>query len=283
MKHQFGAHVSTAGGIYTAPVRGEKLQCDAIQVFTKNQMRWKAKPISDEDAALFKKAFAESRANHVMTHDSYLINLGSKEDDKLEKSREAFLDEIQRCHQLDIPYLIFHPGSHTGAGERFALDRIAQSVNWAHESSKQTDVITLLEIAAGQGTNVGYTFEHLMDMIENITDKDRVGICLDIAHMFAAGYDMRTKSTYEATWKEFEQTIGLQWLKTFHINDSKKELGSKVDRHDNLGQGLIGLDAFRMLFNDERFSGIPMVLETPGGEKWYKKNLQLMRKLAGID
>lgn len=280
MNQQFGAHVSTAGGVYNAPGRGEELGCDAIQIFTKNQMQWAAKPIPEEDAQKFKEAFKSSRPEHVMTHDSYLINLGSKEDDKLEKSRAAFLDEIQRCDQLDIPYLIFHPGSHTGAGERYALDTIAESLNWAHEESKDAHVLSLLEIAAGQGTNVGYTYEHLIDIIENVEDKTRVGVCMDTAHMFAAGYDIRTKSAYEATWKEFENVIGLRWLKAFHINDSKKEFGSKVDRHDNLGEGLIGLDAFKMLLNDERFDGIPMVLETPGGDKWFKKNLKIMRELA---
>lgn len=281
MNHQFGAHVSIAGGVYNAPKRGEKLGCDAIQIFTKNQMQWAAKPIPDEDARKFREAIGSSRIEHIMTHDSYLINLGSKEDDKLEKSRNAFLDEIHRCHQLEIPYLIFHPGSHTGAGERYALDTIAESLNWAHNETKDAQVMSLLEIAAGQGTNVGYTFEHLIDMIENVEDKSRVGICMDTAHMFAAGYDIRTEEAYESTWKEFENVIGLEWLKAFHINDSKKEMGSKVDRHDNLGEGLIGLDAFKMLFNDERFDGIPMVLETPGGDKWYERNLKIMRKLAG--
>ena len=281
MNHYFGAHVSIAGGVYNAPKRGEKLGCDAIQIFTKNQMQWAAKPIPDEDARKFKEAFASSRPKHIMTHDSYLINLGSKEDDKLEKSRNAFLDEIQRCDQLDIPYLIFHPGSHTGAGERYALDTIAESLNWAHNQTKDVKVMSLLEIAAGQGTNVGYTFEHLIDMIENVEDKSRVGICMDTAHMFAAGYDIRTKEAYESTWKEFENVIGLEWLKAFHINDSKKEMGSQVDRHDNLGEGFIGLDAFKMLVNDERFDGIPMVLETPGGDKWYERNLKIMRELSG--
>lgn len=281
MSQQFGAHVSIAGGIYKAPQRGEKLECDAIQIFTKNQMRWDAKPLKNDDIQKFKEEFIQRRPNHVMTHDSYLINLGSPEEDKLAKSRSAFLDEIQRCDQLGIPYLIFHPGSHTGAGEKYALDMISNSLNWSHRETKGSEVITLLEIAAGQGSNVGYNFEQLMEMIENVKEQSRVGICMDTAHMFAAGYDIRTKAAYEATWKEFEKVIGLKWLKAFHINDSKTEFGSKVDRHENLGQGMIGLDAFEILFNDERFDGIPMVLETPGGDKWYKKNLDLMRGMVG--
>ncbi|MBS1271836.1 MAG: Endonuclease 4 [Candidatus Marinimicrobia bacterium] len=277
----FGAHVSIAGGIYKAPIRGEELECDAIQVFTKNQMQWSAKPLKQEDTDKFKMNMEKYRPNSVMTHDSYLINLGSPEDKKLEKSRNAFLDEIQRCDQLGIDLLVFHPGSHLEAGERRALDTIADSLNWAHEQTPDASVISLLEIAAGQGTNVGYTFEQLMDMIENVKDKSRVGVCMDTCHMFAAGYDIRTKDTYEATWKEFENVIGLDWLKAFHINDSKKPFKSNLDRHENLGKGYIGLEAFRLLLYDERFTGIPMVLETPGGDEWFTKNLKAMRGLVG--
>ncbi|MCF7804503.1 MAG: deoxyribonuclease IV [Candidatus Marinimicrobia bacterium] len=277
----FGAHVSIAGGIYKAPLRGEELGCDAIQVFTKNQMQWSAKPIVDEDAKKFKECMESRRPSSVMTHDSYLINLGSPEDDNLEKSRDAFKNEIDRCHQLGIDLLIFHPGSHLGAGEQHAIDTIADSLNWAHKETPGASVITLLEIAAGQGTNVGYTYEQLMEIMENVKDKSRVGICMDTCHMFSAGYDIRTKNTYEQTWTEFEKVIGFDWLKAFHVNDSKKPYNSRVDRHENLGNGYIGLEAFRLLLNDERFTDIPMVLETPGGDDWFMKNLEAMRGLVG--
>jgi len=277
----FGAHVSVAGGVFKAPQRGEELGCDAIQIFTKNQMQWNARPLKEDEITKFKDELGHHRPLSVVTHDSYLINLGSPEKKKLEKSRNAFLDEIQRCDQLGIDLLVFHPGSHLGSGDQSAMDMIANSLNWAHAETPDSSVITLLEIAAGQGTNVGYTFEQLMEMMENVKDQSRVGICMDTCHMFSAGYDIRTKDVYEQTWKEYEKVIGFDWLKAFHINDSKKPLNSRVDRHENLGHGYIGLEAFRLLLNDERFDNIPMVLETPGGDKWFRKNLDCMRSLIG--
>lgn len=277
----FGAHVSVAGGVFKAPMRGEELECDAIQIFTKNQMQWNASPLKEDEIAKFKDEMQHHRPQSVVTHDSYLINLGSPEEKKLEKSRNAFLDEVQRCDQLGIDLLVFHPGSHLKSGDRAALDTIADSLNWTHEQTPDATVKTLLEIAAGQGTNVGYSFEQLIDVIENVKDKSRVGVCIDTCHMFCAGYDIRTKETYENTWKEFEKVIGYDWLEVFHINDSKKPLNSHVDRHENLGHGYIGLEAFRLLLNDERFDDIPMVLETPGGDKWFRKNLKVMRELVG--
>lgn len=279
--NNFGAHVSIAGGIFHAPERGERLGCDAIQIFTKNQMQWASPPLKAKDIEKFKENLATHRPGSVITHDSYLINLGSPEEEKLEKSRTAFLDEIQRCDLLGIPYLVFHPGAHTGAGEQFALDSIAESLNWAHAETSEAEVVTLVEITAGQGTNVGYSFEHLKEIIEKVHNQRRIGICIDTCHMFTAGYDIRSRSAYEQTWKEFESVVGLEWLKAFHLNDSKKEFASRVDRHENLGHGYLGLEPFRLLVNDERFEGLPMVLETPGGDKWYRKNLQILRKLAG--
>lgn len=279
----FGAHVSVAGGVFKAPMRGEELECDAIQIFTKNQMQWNARPLKEDEITKFKDELDHHRPQSVVTHDSYLINLGSPEEKKLEKSRNAFLDEVQRCDQLGIDLLVFHPGSHLKSGERAALDTIADSLNWTHEQTPDASVKTLLEIAAGQGTNVGYTFEQLIDIIENVKDKSRVGVCIDTCHMFCAGYDIRTNESYENTWKEFEKVIGYDWLEAFHINDSKKPLDSRVDRHENLGHGYIGLEAFRLLLNDDRFDNIPMVLETPGGDKWFRKNLKVMRELVGQD
>jgi len=278
---KFGAHVSIAGGIYNAPERGERLGCDAIQIFTKNQMQWSSPPLESGDISQFKKNLASHRPGDVMTHDSYLINLGSPEEDKLQKSRAAFLDEIQRCDQLGIPYLVFHPGAHMKAGEQHALDSIAESLNRAHAETPDAKVVSLVEITAGQGTNVGYTFQQLKEIIEQVRDQSRIGVCIDTCHMFAAGYDIRSASAYEQTWKEFETVVGIEWIKAFHLNDSKKELGSRVDRHENLGMGFLGLEPFRLLVNDDRFDDIPMVLETPGGDKWYKKNLLILRDLIG--
>ncbi|HKJ66439.1 MAG TPA: deoxyribonuclease IV [bacterium] len=278
---KFGAHVSIAGGVYKAPERGEKLGCDAIQIFTRNQMQWDSPPLSEDDVAKFRANVEKRRPSVVVTHASYLINLASPEDTKLEKSRAAFLEELQRCESLGIPYLVFHPGSHMGAGETAGMETIADSLNRAHAETGQSSVRTLLEITAGQGTNVGYTFEQLMVIIEQVSDQTRIGVCLDTSHMFAAGYDLREKKAYQQTWRQFDAVIGNRWLHVFHINDSKKALGSRVDRHENLGRGYLGLEAFRLLINDDRFDGIPMILETPGGNPWYVKNLKIMRDLVG--
>ncbi len=276
-----GAHVSVSGGISKAPERGEILGCDAIQIFTKNQMQWATPPLRKDEVSKFKVSLAAHRPSAVVTHASYLINLGTPDETKLEKSREAFLEELRRCEALGIPYLVFHPGAHMGAGEAAGLKTIAESLNRAHAETDESSVMTLVEITAGQGTNVGYTFEQLMEIIEQVRDKNRMGICLDTSHMFAAGYDLREKKAYHVTWREFERVIGPKWLHVFHLNDSKKALGSRVDRHANLGRGYLGLEAFRLLLNDECFDGIPMILETPGGNPWYVKNLKIMRQLVG--
>ncbi len=276
----FGAHVSVAGGVDKAPARGEKLDCKSIQIFTKNQMQWEAAPLENRAIQNFRENVEKYHIDTVVTHASYLINLGSPEEEKLEKSRQAFLEEIQRCHQLNIPYLVVHPGAHMGSGESEALDTIAESVNWAHAETEGSAVMTLLENTAGQGTNVCYDFGHLKTIIENVKDQSRIGVCLDTSHLFAAGYDLRTENAYNQSWEKFERAVGFEWLKVFHLNDSKKELGTRVDRHDNLGKGHLGLEPFRFLLNDERFFGIPMILETPGGDKWYAKNLKVMRELV---
>lgn len=276
----FGAHVSVAGGVDKAPARGEKLGCKSIQIFTKNQMQWEASPLENQAIQKFKENVDKYHIDTVVTHASYLINLGSPEEEKLEKSRQAYLDEIQRCHQLDIPYLVVHPGAHMGSGESEALETIAESINLAHAETEGSTVMTLLENTAGQGTNVCYDFSHLKTIIDDVEDQTRIGVCIDTSHLFAAGYDLRTEETYDQSWEKFENAVGFEWLKVFHLNDSKKELGTRVDRHDNLGKGHLGLEPFRFLLNDERFYGIPMILETPGGDKWYTKNLQLMRDLV---
>ena len=215
----------------------------------------------------------------AVSHDSYLINLGSPERAKLIQSREAFWAEIERCEQLGILYLIFHPGSHVGSGEKAGLKMIANSVNDALSKKKGYKTQLLLETTAGQGTNLGYTFEQLAEILDFIKEKDRVGICVDSCHLFAAGYEIRTRKQYQATMKQLDELIGLKRVKAFHLNDSKAELGSRVDRHEHIGQGHLGLETFRLIVNDERFLGLPMVLETPGTEEDYRRDLQTLKKL----
>jgi deoxyribonuclease-4 len=276
-----GAHVSTSGGVDKAPANGIKIGCEAIQIFTRNQRQWMANPLSKTGIESYRNEFAKSKIKMAVSHDSYLINLGSPEKDKLIQSREAFWGEIERCEQLGIPYLIFHPGSHVGSGEKAGLKMIAASVNDALSIKKGYKTQLLLETTAGQGTNLGYTFEQLAEILDFIKEKSRVGICVDSCHLFAAGYDIRTRKQYQATMKQLDEVIGLEKVKAFHLNDSKTELGSRVDRHEHIGQGHLGLEAFRLIVNDERFLGRPMVLETPGKEEDYRRNLQTLKKLRG--
>ncbi len=278
-KPLLGAHVSIAGGVDKAPERGRVLTCDCIQIFSKNQTQWKSKPLSEETAARFKEALGEFDIRDVLIHDSYLINLGSTDEVKLEKSREAFLDEIDRADLLGVKFLVFHPGSHMGAGEEQGLRNIADSLNILIDQRPDSSVKLLLETTAGQGTNLGYRFEHLARIIELVEDTGRMGTCYDTQHTFAAGYDLRTRESYEAVWKDFDDIVGLNTLKAFHLNDSRKELASRVDRHEHIGQGLIGESAFRMLMNDPKFAEVPMYLETPQGEEEYYTNLKFLRSL----
>lgn len=218
--------------------------------------------------------------DHVMPHDSYLINLGHPEKDKLEKSRNAFLDEVQRCEQLGIKLLNFHPGSHLKKhSPEECLKTIAESINWALD--KTEGVTAVIENTAGQGTNMGFRFEQLAEIIDSVEDKNRVGVCIDTCHAFAAGYDISNKQGFEKTFQEFDQTVGFNYLKGIHLNDSKKELGTKVDRHDSIGEGEIGLEGFRLLMQDERFDGIPMILETPNTDNWPKEIRMLYSMTRG--
>ena len=264
-----GAHVSAAGGVENAPVRASKIGARAFALFTKNQRRWEAKPLSEENIEGFNEQVEELgfSMDHIIPHDSYLINLGHPEKAQLEKSRNAFLDEIQRCEQLGIRLLNFHPGSHLDKiSPEECIERNAESVNWALERTE--GVTAVFENTAGQGTNMGYRFEHLAEMIDRVEDKTRVGVCIDTCHAFAAGYDIRTQDGFDQTLKEFNQSVGLQYLKAMHLNDSKKELGSRVDRHESLGDGEIGLEAFRFIMQDQRFDDIPLILETPDTDRW---------------
>ena len=264
-----GAHVSTKGGVENAPVNAAAIGASAFALFTKNQRQWNAKPLTQENIDGFAENLKEAAisVHHVLPHDSYLINLGHPEDEKLEKSREAFVDEMQRVETLGLKLLNFHPGSHLKQiTEEESLKRVAESINIALKKTKE--VVAVIESTAGQGSNLGYTFEQLAKIIELTNDKKRVGVCIDTCHIFAAGYDIRTKETSEATYEEFEKIIGFQYLRGMHLNDAKSEFQSKVDRHHSLGQGNIGLEAFEYIMNDPRFDDIPLILETVEPEIW---------------
>lgn len=264
-----GAHVSAAGGVGNVPGRANEIGAKAFALFTKNQRQWKAKPLSDEDIKAFKTNCEELgfSIDHVMPHDSYLINLGHAEKAKLQKSRDAFLDEMQRCEQLGIKLLNFHPGNHLNLHSPAAcLATIANSINWTLD---QTEGVTaVIENTAGQGTTMGHTFEQLAEIIDQVEDKSRVGVCIDTCHAFTAGYDLRTYDSFTKVFQEFAQTVGFNFLKGMHLNDSMKPFDSRLDRHESLGEGEIGIDGFRFIMEDERFDDIPLILETPNTEQW---------------
>ena len=281
-KEQFlGAHVSIAGGLYNAIANGEKIGANAIQIFSKNQTRWLTKPLLQQDAIKFQQAWKNSSIKEIVIHDSYLINLGSPDSTILNKSRDAFLDEIERADMLGIRFLVFHPGSHINSGEKTGIKTIADSLNLIINKHPDYQLRLLLEATAGQGTNLGYKFEQLAEIINRVEDKTKVGVCLDTAHIFAAGYDLRTPETYDKTISEFDSIVGLDNLFCFHINDSKKEFNSHVDRHEQIGEGFLGIEPFRRLLNDPRLTEIPKLLETPGDETDFKRNLDLLKSLIG--
>ena len=264
-----GAHVSASGGVYNAPLNAMKIGAKAFALFTKNQRQWKAKPYDEETVRKFKENLKESgiKPKHVLPHDSYLINLGHPDIQKREKSLNAFIDEAKRCEELGLHKLNFHPGSHLKQiSEEECLDNIIHSLN--HALKETNSVIFVIENTAGQGSNLGYKFEHLAYIIDGVEDKSRIGVCIDTCHMFTAGYDIRTKEAYDKTWDEFDKVVGFKYLQGMHINDSKPDLGSRVDRHDSLGKGKIGLDAFRFIMNDKRMDDIPLILETIDESIW---------------
>ena len=275
MKH-IGAHVSASGGVENAPLNARAIGATAFALFTKNQRQWKAKPLTDNSIARFRENL-ESVAidpQFVLPHDSYLINLGHPEPEALQKSRDAFLDEMRRCEQLGLSLLNFHPGSHLKKiPEAASLALVADSINWALEQT--TGVTTVIENTAGQGTNLGHRFEHLASIIEQVEDKSRVGVCLDTCHTFTAGYDLRTAEACEQTFAEFERIVGFDYLRGVHLNDSKPDLGSRVDRHESLGKGKLGWPVFEYIMNDPRFEEIPMVLETIDDTLWADEIRQL--------
>jgi len=264
-----GAHVSAQGGVENAPLNAHKIGAKAFALFTKNQRQWKAKPLSEESISAFKKNLHEVgiAPEHVLPHDSYLINLGHPESEKLQKSRIAFIDEMQRCEQLGLKLLNFHPGSTLKQiSESDSIARVAESINLALQQT--TDVTAVIETTAGQGTNLGHRFEQLAAIISQVDDKSKVGVCIDTCHIFTAGYDLRTTEACEQTFDEFEKIVDFNYLCGMHLNDSKPDLGARVDRHESLGAGKIGWEAFRYIMNDPRFDEIPMVLETVDSSIW---------------
>jgi len=274
-----GAHVSSSGGVENAPENAFKFGATAFAVFTKNQRQWTAKPLSDRSINIFKEKCAEYgyKAHQILPHDSYLINLGHPEEKALQKSRIAFLDEIQRCEQLGLDRLNFHPGSHlTKITEQQCLSTIAESINQALD--RTSGITAVIENTAGQGTNLGFSFYHLKSIIDQVQDKSRVGVCIDTCHAYSAGYDIKTKAGFEQVFQEFEEIVGFEYLMGMHLNDSKKELGTRVDRHESLGKGTIGLELFKCIMNDSRFDGIPMILETPNNNIW-KEEIQLLKDM----
>lgn len=277
-----GAHMSIAGGIYNAVLDGEKAGCAVIQIFTKQSNQWKAKTLTDDEIARF---FDEQKRSGVRTacaHTSYLINLGSPDEELYLKSIDAFRIEMERCEVLKIPQLVMHPGSHVGSGEEAGLKRIADAFNRILGELPDGKTSICIETTAGQGTNLGYRFEQLARIIDMVEDKNRISVCLDTCHIFAAGYKLQDPKDYRATMKEFDDIIGLKRLQVIHFNDSKKPFGSKKDRHEHIGEGELGLEPFRNIVNDRRLNRVPKILETPKSDDLHEdiENLKILRSLA---
>lgn len=274
-----GAHMSIAGGLHNAILDAACYRCRVVQLFSKSSNQWKAKAITEADLHLWQETLAKHPILTVV-HDSYLINLASPDQALREKSRLAFLEEVQRCDFLSIPYLVFHPGAHMGAGETIGLERIAESLNWVCAQANDSPTLLLIETTAGQGSSLGYRFEHLARIMELVDEPQRFGVCVDTCHILAAGYDFRTGRGYRQVFDTFDRIVGLEKLRCFHVNDSKKDLGSRVDRHAHIGKGFVGNAAFRLLMSDSRFTEIPKVLETPKKDDMDRKNLALLRRLS---
>lgn len=279
-----GSHMSIAGGYYKAVNSAKKAGCDCVQIFTKNNNQWRAKPLTDDDCSKFRNALAEQEISHPLSHASYLINLASPKDDLREKSINAMTIELERANALGIPFVVFHPGSFTTSSEQEGLDAIVDSLNQIHQNTESLDSIPLLENTAGQGSNLGWKFEHLGYIIDNVEQPERVGVCIDTCHTFAAGHAIGTSAEFDETINAMDQTFGLAKIKAFHLNDSKKEFGSRKDRHEHIGEGEMGLAPFRILLNDSRFASIPMYLETEKGDRDGEEldviNLNTLRQLV---
>lgn len=275
-----GAHTSAAGGVHNALLEGKEIGATTVQLFTSNQKRWEGKPIDQEQISKWKEALSETGISKVMSHDSYLINLGAPDPENLAKSRKAFREEAKRCVQLEISFLNFHPGAALKEDPKLCLDRICESLFEAEEVIEGSGLELLLETTAGQGSAVGWRFEELAYIIDKVKGKLPIGVCIDTCHIFAAGYDIRTAKAWDHTLKEFDKIVGLKFLKAFHLNDSLKDLGSRVDRHQDLGKGMIGIECFKFLMTDPRTREIPKYLETPGGPEVWKLEIELLREFA---
>jgi len=278
-----GAHMSIAGGYYRAVDTAAECGCDCVQLFTKNNNQWRAKPITQDDVDRFQAALKAHGIKHPIAHDSYLINLASPDAALWKRSLEAFIVELQRADRLGIPYVVIHPGAYTTTSEAAGLKRIIRAIDRAHAKTRGITAQCLLETTAGQGTNLGWRFEHLAAILDGVKNPDRLGVCFDTCHVFAAGYPLATAKQYRATMNEFDALIGLKRIKAFHLNDSKRELGSRVDRHEHIGRGHLGLEPFRRLLGDRRFRKTPMYLETPKGTEDGRSldviNLETLRAL----
>lgn len=276
-----GAHMSIAGGVFNAFLHGQSAGCKTIQIFVKSNNQWRAKPLSDEEVEKYHQLQKETGIAPVVAHDSYLINVASQDKALYAKSRDALKIELERCQVLKIPYLVMHPGSHVGAGEKAGLATIAGALNEIFDNLEDKGTKIALEATAGQGSNLGYRFEHLAEIKGQVKQTERVAVCLDTCHLFAAGYDIRTAEGYKSVMAEFDRIVGLRHLAAIHFNDSKKGLGSRVDRHEHIGKGELGKEAFGFFLNDSRLAGVPKILETPKGPDYAedKMNLKVLRSL----
>ncbi|MCD6185207.1 MAG: deoxyribonuclease IV [Deltaproteobacteria bacterium] len=281
-KYILGAHLSIAKGLHKAIYEAKKLNCNALQIFTKNAATWKEKYLTSDDIDQFKRAMEETGITKIASHTSYLINLAAIDKKKYAMSCKALVDELTRSSSLGIPYVVLHPGSHMGSGEEKGIEQISNAINEIFSDIPDLKTRLLLETTAGQGSSIGHTFEQIASILEKIENIDKAGVCLDTCHIFAAGYDIRTREAYNKTIEKFDKIIGLQQLYLMHLNDSKKEFGSRVDRHEQIGRGFIGLKAFELIMNDKRLRNIPKVIETPKGKEGNKMDKVNLNTLIGL-
>jgi len=282
MSPRFGAHMSTAGGVSKAFDRAESIGCATMQIFTRNNNRWATKPLDEKEIARWHARWQESDVHPIVSHSSYLINLASSDDALWHKSIDAFVDELERAEALGLMGVVLHPGSPKDKGEEYGIQRIAQALDICHRRTAGFETLTLLETTAGTGSHLGYKFEQLGAMRQAVAQPERVAVCFDTCHVFAAGYEIRTPEGYAATMQAFDQHIGLDLLRCFHFNDSKYDLGARKDRHEHIGKGFIGLDGFRYIINDPRFQQVPMILETPKSKDLHEdvENLAVLQSLV---
>ena len=281
----FGSHLSIAGGLHNALLEAKRLDMDCVQVFTKNQRQWRVKPLADEQVSLWQQHQRQTGIEQIVSHDSYLINLASPDNEARKKSIALFRHELLRCEALGIPYLVTHPGAHMKEGEAAGIKRVAESLDQLHKELAGLEVVTCLESTAGQGTTLGWRFEHLRDIIDTVNEPDRLAVCLDTAHLLAAGYDLTSDTGCRAVLRECDEVIGLNRVKVLHLNDSKTPRGSRVDRHEHIGHGHVALKAFGVIVRNRHFRSIPKILETPkmkadDGRLWDEINLETLRGLA---